>query len=65
MDYTGELGIILMNHSKENFEVLAGDRVAQIVFAKVTRIKWDLVKSLKETIRGNKGFGSTGKKIIL
>lgn len=61
-DYTGELGIILINHSKENFEVLAGDRVAQIVFAKVARIKWNLVKRLKETIRGNKGFGSTGKK---
>lgn len=60
-DYRGEIGVILMNNSVVNFEIKIGDRIAQIVFAKVKRIKWKEVKKINNTIRSAGGFGSTGK----
>lgn len=63
-DYTGEIGVILINHGKEFFEVKQGDRIAQAVIAPVTSkaaIKFEKVDNLnKETDRGDGGFGSTG-----
>jgi dUTP pyrophosphatase len=61
-DYRGEIGVILINHSSENFEINSGDRIAQLVFAKVEQAVWFETESLNETERGHGGFGSTGKK---
>ena len=61
-DYRGEIGVILINHSTENFEINSGDRIAQLVFAKVEQAVWNVSESLSETERGEGGFGSTGKK---
>ncbi len=60
-DYRGEVGVILVNISQDNFEINTGDRVAQMVFAKVKQAKWVLSEELSETERGEGGFGSTGK----
>jgi len=61
--YTGELCIILINLSNENFNVNFGDRIAQIVLQKVEKIDWYLKGEIvKETERGVGGFGSTGLK---
>jgi dUTP pyrophosphatase len=61
-DYRGEIGVILINLSQENVEVHSGDRIAQLVFAKVEQAEWAVVETLSETERGAGGFGSTGKK---
>jgi dUTP pyrophosphatase len=61
-DYRGEIGVILINHSSEIFEINSGDRIAQLVFAKVEQAVWYETESLNETERGEGGFGSTGKK---
>ena len=61
-DYRGEIGVILINHSSEIFEINSGDRIAQLVFAKVEQAVWFETESLNETERGEGGFGSTGKK---
>lgn len=60
-DYRGEIGVILVNISNDNFEINTGDRVAQMVFAKVKQAKWIVAEELSETERGEGGFGSTGK----
>lgn len=60
-DYRGEIGVILVNLSHENFTVENGDRVAQLVIAKHERAVWQEVEVLEETTRGAGGFGSTGK----
>ena len=60
-DYRGEIGIILINLSNNNFEINDGDRIAQLVISKYERISWIEVDSLSETSRGSDGFGSTGK----
>jgi len=60
-DYRGELLIILINHSLNNFKIKNGDRIAQIVLSKVEKITWSKIDSLSKTGRGSKGFGSTGK----
>ena len=60
-DYRGEIGIILINLSNNNFEINDGDRIAQLVISKYERISWVEVDSLSETSRGSDGFGSTGK----
>ena len=60
-DYRGEVGVILVNISQDNFEINTGDRIAQMVFAKVKQAKWILSEELSETERGEGGFGSTGK----
>ncbi len=59
-DYRGELGVLLINLSKEPFTINSGDRIAQIIVAKYERIEWQSVAELGETDRGSDGFGSTG-----
>lgn len=59
-DYTGKLGIILMNHSDTVFSVKTGDRIAQIVVAPVMQVKFDWVSEVATTDRSSAGFGSTG-----
>ena len=59
-DYRGEIGIILINLSKENFIINSGDRIAQLVVCKYEQPIIKLSASLGETKRGKKGFGSTG-----
>ncbi|MAD97633.1 MAG: dUTP diphosphatase [Flavobacteriaceae bacterium] len=59
-DYRGEIGVILVNLSNEDFVVNDGERVAQMVIAKYEQINWVEVEELNETERGAGGFGSTG-----
>lgn len=59
-DYRGEIGVILVNLSNEDFTVNDGERVAQLVIAKHEQISWQEVEVLDETERGAGGFGSTG-----
>jgi len=59
-DYRGEVGVILINLSKEPFVIENGDRIAQMVIAKFERAQWNEVTVLSETKRGKGGFGSTG-----
>ena len=61
-DYRGEIGVILVNLSNEDFTIENGDRVAQLVIAKHERAAWQQVDILGETERGAGGFGSTGVK---
>jgi dUTP pyrophosphatase len=61
-DYRGEIGVILVNLSSENFVIKDGERVAQIVIAKYEQAIWEEVEILSETKRGVDGFGSTGIK---
>jgi dUTP diphosphatase len=61
-DYRGEIGVILVNLSNEEFTIENGERVAQMVIAKHEQAEWNLVEELSETDRGAGGFGSTGKK---
>jgi len=61
-DYRGEIGVILVNLSKDSFTIENGDRIAQLVIAKYERADWNVVNSLSETSRGSGGFGSTGVK---
>jgi len=60
-DYRGEIGVILINLSEENFVVTDGDRIAQMIVAPYSRAQWIDVKELSITERGGGGFGSTGK----
>ena len=59
-DYRGEIGVILVNLSNEEFVVNDGERIAQLVIAKHERLKWEEVAILDNTERGVCGFGSTG-----
>lgn len=59
-DYRGEIGVILVNLSNEEFEIEAGDRIAQLVVAQHAQVSWEQVEVLSETERGAGGFGSTG-----
>jgi len=59
-DYRGEIKVILINHSKENFVVTNGMRIAQMVIAKHEVANFQLTDDLDDTIRGASGFGSTG-----
>ena len=61
-DYRGEVKVILINHSKIDFKIKKGDRIAQIVIAKYEVHKICEVEDLDETDRGKNGFGSTGVK---
>ncbi|MDO5971988.1 dUTP diphosphatase [Flavivirga aquimarina] len=61
-DYRGEIGVILVNLSNEEFTIENGERVAQLVIAKHERAEWITVEELSETSRGEGGFGSTGVK---
>lgn len=59
-DYRGEVGVLLINHGDQLFNISDGDRIGQIVFNKVERVEWEPVESLEQTTRGEGGFGSTG-----
>jgi dUTP pyrophosphatase len=59
-DYRGEIKVILINLSDSEQTIQHGDRIAQIVIAKVEKAKWDLVQQLNNTKRGEGGFGHTG-----
>jgi len=61
-DYRGEIGVILVNLSNEEFIINNGERIAQLVIAKHERAEWEEVEMLSETDRGSGGFGSTGTK---
>lgn len=61
-DYRGEIGVILVNLSSEEFIVEDGERIAQLVIAKHETAKWQQVEELSATTRGQGGFGSTGTK---
>jgi len=61
-DYRGEVGVILINLSNEEFVIENGERIAQLIFAKVEQANWVNVEILSETARGEGGFGSTGVK---
>src|SRR5690606_5324021 len=61
-DYRGEIGVILVNISHEDFIIENGERIAQLVIAKHERAEWIEVKEHSETSRGEGGFGSTGTK---
>ena len=59
-DYRGEVGVILINLSAEEFIINDGERIAQLIIAKHERVNWQEVTVLSETERGSGGFGSTG-----
>jgi dUTP pyrophosphatase len=59
-DYRGEIGVILVNLSNEDFVINDGERIAQLIIAKHERVNWQEVNVLDDTERGLGGFGSTG-----
>ncbi len=61
-DYRGEIKVILVNLSSEDFTVNPGERIAQMVVARHERVEWEEVEELAESSRGEGGFGSTGRK---
>lgn len=61
-DYRGEICVILINFSNEDFVIEDGERIAQMVIARHEQAKWEEVEILEETERGEGGFGHTGKK---
>ncbi|HSO88259.1 MAG TPA: dUTP diphosphatase [Draconibacterium sp.] len=60
-DYRGEVGIILINLSSEDFVIESGERICQMIIASHETVQWSLVEELEETVRGEGGFGHTGK----
>ena len=63
-DYRGEIKVILFNHGKNEFIINNKDRIAQMVLAPIIKAEFEEVDELPDTIRGEGGFGSTGKWII-
>ena len=61
-DYRGELKIILFNHGEKDFIINNGDRIAQMVLVPILKMEFEEVDNLPDTVRGQGGFGSTGKK---
>ena len=61
-DYRGEIKVILVNLSAEEFTIEPGERIAQMVIARHESVEWEEVETLDETTRGAGGFGSTGTK---
>ena len=60
-DYRGEIKVIIYNHGSENFVINNGDRIAQMILTPVIKMELEETNNLPETIRGEGGFGSTGK----
>ncbi|MCK5344342.1 MAG: dUTP diphosphatase [Candidatus Heimdallarchaeota archaeon] len=60
-DYRGEVGIILINLSTENFVIRDGERICQMIITKHETIEWSEVNQLNDTVRGSGGFGHTGQ----
>ena len=61
-DYRGEVKVLLINFSADDFEINHGDRIAQMVVARHEKVNWDEVEILNETTRGEGGFGHTAVK---
>lgn len=61
-DYRGEIRVILVNLSNDNFVINNGERICQMVIAQHAQVVWEEVDSISETERGDGGFGHTGKK---
>ena len=61
-DYTGDVGVILINLSDQCFEINPGERIAQLVISPIVQGKWVEVEKLDDTERGDGGFGHTGKE---
>jgi dUTP pyrophosphatase len=59
-DYRGEVGVLLINHGAEPFTLRRGDRIAQLVIARVESVEWEEAEALAGSDRGEGGFGSTG-----
>ncbi len=60
-DYRGEVKVILTNFGKQDFVIARGERIAQLVIARYSRVEWQETNSLDETARGAGGFGHTGR----
>jgi len=60
--YRGEVGVILINHSPEDFKINFNDRIAQLIIQRVNIIEWEMVDDLSKSSRGAGGFGHTGIK---
>jgi len=60
-DYRGEIGIIMINLSGEEFEICNGERICQMIISRHESISWEEVSEVSETVRGSGGFGHTGK----
>ena len=60
-DYRGEIKVIIYNHGKTDFIVNNGDRIAQMILSPVIKMELEEINDLPKTIRGKRGFGSTGK----
>jgi dUTP pyrophosphatase len=61
-DYRGEIGVILVNLSQDEFIIKNGERICQMIISKHETVGWNEVEVLEETVRGAGGFGHTGKK---
>lgn len=61
-DYRGEIKVILVNLSSEDFIITDGERIAQMVVARHEQVQWNATEMLQESERGSSGFGSTGTK---
>jgi dUTP pyrophosphatase len=59
-DYRGEIKVLLINHSEDDFNIKTGDRIAQAVVQKVYQASFEIVEELEQTVRGSGGFGSKG-----
>ena len=62
-DYRGEIKVLLVNLSDQDFVINSGDRVAQMVIARHEKVSWESVEELNETTRGHGGFGHTGVSV--
>tara|TARA_B100001057_G_scaffold62632_1_gene56132 strand:- start:897 stop:1334 length:438 start_codon:yes stop_codon:yes gene_type:complete len=60
-DYRGEVKVIIFNHGENNFVINNGDRIAQMVLSPIIKMELEEIDDLPETLRGESGFGSTGK----
>lgn len=59
-DYRGDIGVILINHSNQDFIINSGDRIAQLVVSEFIKVIWKTSENISSTVRGGSGFGSTG-----
>jgi dUTP pyrophosphatase len=60
-DYRGEIAVIIINHGSEPFHIRRGERIAQMVVSRFSRIGWQETDELEATLRGEGGFGHTGR----
>lgn len=64
-DYRGEIKVILVNLSKDPFTIMPGERIAQLIWAEVMSVEWQLATELTETVRGAGGLGHTGSGVTI